>query len=237
MAFGGLGQTWASATKETEYEALPQHSAEASQPNKTRSTLQSICSALRANLTALRLISTAVQLVIVAMACFGLSQLVEQKLGRIIRVHRLSAEELSQAGWTRPTLSQSHLAGASGDVTMLSDAASKMIVKDFNALDEVSQSIKDQSLLILTPCRNCATTLPRYFDLVSNLTHPKDKTSIGILVGDESDNTVELVSEFMTKHQSEYHRLTLLRKDFSLPAMTELEGAARHSAYLQDQRR
>lgn len=197
----------------------------------SRRPSRSFLSNAKSVLSGCRLWVSLFQLAVVVLACFGISQFVEQKLGRLIRVHRLSDQELSQVGWSRPPLRTTFTSSP----TEPAHSHARPLVHDFQSSSSSPQTIQDQHLLILTPCRNCATTLPRYFELVESLDHPKDKTSIGFLVSDDTDDTVDLMSDFITRHQDEYRQLTLLRKDFSLPSM--LEGPARHSAYLQDQRR
>lgn len=197
-----------------------------------------------------RLLSALIHLAVIGFAAFGVASLVEEKLGRLVRVHRLTTEQLSQTGWERQPLVVSahddilsnnnnlhdHASESSSSASnQKQQSTSAAVFRDFSSNADAPASIDQQHLLILTPCRNCADTLERYFQLVTALDHPKQQTSIGFLVSDETDATVDLMTDFIAAHQDDYRRMTLLRKDFTIPDV--LEGSARHSAYLQDQRR
>ena len=93
-------------------------------------------------------------------------------------------------------------------------------------------------LLILCPLRNAASDLPRLFSLLDTFTHPFSNTSLGFLVGDEDDDTGNvlrnLVEERMEKEERRYKHVSLLHKDFKVEMPS---GANRHSYLLQSQRR
>lgn len=93
-------------------------------------------------------------------------------------------------------------------------------------------------LLILCPLRNSADDLPHLFEKLDNLHHPFANTSLGFLVGDEDDNTgnvlLDLVQERMHDQDRKYRHVTLLHKDFNVDMPS---GGARHSYLMQTQRR
>lgn len=93
-------------------------------------------------------------------------------------------------------------------------------------------------LLVLCPVRNAATDLVHLFDLLDSMKHPQANTSLGFLVGDEDDNTGDvlhdLVEQRMNDARRRYRHVTLLHKDFKVEMPS---GSARHAYLLQTQRR
>lgn len=88
------------------------------------------------------------------------------------------------------------------------------------------------SVLILTPMRNTAVHLDRYFDLVRRLQYPSSLLSIGILEGDSDDGTFERLLQCRTSHHARFQSFTLMRYDTGF----QIQGP-RWSAEIQAQRR
>lgn len=90
------------------------------------------------------------------------------------------------------------------------------------------------TVLVLTPVKDAAAHLPRYFDALAALDFPCDRMSLGLLEGDSTDATFELVSGRLGSLRGAYRRVTLARWDagFRLP-----EGVSRWAAPFQYPRR
>src|ERR1700754_1924353 len=62
---------------------------------------------------------------------------------------------------------------------------------DLNPIVSTSRALSNRErVLILTPLRDAAFHLPKYFDLLSELTYPHDLIDLGFLVGDSTDETM-----------------------------------------------
>jgi hypothetical protein len=80
--------------------------------------------------------------------------------------------------------------------------------------------VTDEPLvLVLTPAKQAAEHLARYFQLLSSLDYPKTRVSIGFLEGDSSDGTYDLLDARVPALQQEYRRVTLTKWDagFHMP--------------------
>ena len=90
------------------------------------------------------------------------------------------------------------------------------------------------TILILTPVKQAAAHLDRYFELIAQLDHPAEQISLGMLEGDSSDGTYELIEQRFERLRDRHRRVTLVRWDagFQFP-----EGVARWVAPLQLPRR
>lgn len=56
-------------------------------------------------------------------------------------------------------------------------------------------------MLILTPLRDAASYLPKYFDLLCELTYPHDLIDLAFLVGDSTDDTLAALSSELDRVQ------------------------------------
>ena len=74
-------------------------------------------------------------------------------------------------------------------------------------------------VLILTPMKNAARHLDRYFDGLRALDYPAGNLSLGILEGDSSDGTFERLEEMAARNSSRFRRMSLWRRNygFSMP--------------------
>ena len=73
--------------------------------------------------------------------------------------------------------------------------------------------------LVLTPVKQAASHLPRYFDALASLDYPTDRLSLGMLEGDSSDGTYELIAERTQAMRNAYRRVTVARwsSGFQIP--------------------
>ncbi|MER6997716.1 glycosyltransferase [Streptomyces sp. NPDC000410] len=71
-------------------------------------------------------------------------------------------------------------------------------------------------VLVLTPLKDAAAFLPGYLDRLRALDYPRDAISLGLLEGDSTDTTPELLQELLPGLEREFRRVTLVRRDFGL---------------------
>lgn len=88
------------------------------------------------------------------------------------------------------------------------------------------------TVLILTPVKNAAQLLPRYFELACSLDYPRDKLSLAFLEGDSEDGTDETLSRLAALHACEFARIDLFQRGFGF----RIDGL-RWAADLQYRRR
>lgn len=69
------------------------------------------------------------------------------------------------------------------------------------------------NVLVLTPVKQAAAHLSAYFAGLATLEHPAASLSIGILEGDSTDGTFELIADRLEELRSTYRRVTLTRWD------------------------
>ncbi|KAG2196212.1 hypothetical protein INT46_001709 [Mucor plumbeus] len=109
---------------------------------------------------------------------------------------------------------------------------------DLNQLQATSNSIsRQEKVLILTPLKNAAKYLPRYFELIDNMKYPKHLINIAFLVSDTTDDTVDILrstaNRFLNRYKNSYDSITIYEKDFKF----ELPEDKRHDFELQPLRR
>ena len=75
------------------------------------------------------------------------------------------------------------------------------------------------TLLILTPVKQAATHLERYFELLEGLSYPAAQLSLGMLEGDSTDATYASIAERLGTLRRRFRRVTLVRwsAGFQLP--------------------
>ena len=90
------------------------------------------------------------------------------------------------------------------------------------------------SVLILTPVKNAALHLSRYFALLDRLTYPAQLISLGLLESDSTDGTYEAVNEHLAGRRAAGQRAACWKKDFGyqIPRATP-----RWAHHIQIQRR
>ncbi len=69
-------------------------------------------------------------------------------------------------------------------------------------------------MLILTPVKQAAEHLDRYFRLLDQLSYPSELLSLGFLVSDSTDDTFARLQAKLPELQTTYERVTLVQRDF-----------------------
>lgn len=95
-------------------------------------------------------------------------------------------------------------------------------------------AISVPSVLILTPVKQAAGHLSRYFALIEQLEHPAERLSLGMLVSDSTDGTYEALEARLPELRSRLARVTLTRRDFGFELP---QGLPRWAAAWQRTRR
>jgi hypothetical protein len=78
-----------------------------------------------------------------------------------------------------------------------------------------SRAATPPRVLILTPVKQAAAHLERYFELLGRLDHPRDRLSLGLLESDSTDGTFELLEGRIAALREDYARVTLVKRDFA----------------------
>ncbi|KAJ1909059.1 hypothetical protein GGI09_003107 [Coemansia sp. S100] len=105
------------------------------------------------------------------------------------------------------------------ELDLFSDESRK-ILKTGEDLAPQTLDPDSDSLLILTPLKNSAKHLAKYFKLIDKLKYPRHKISLAFLVSDSTDNTLQLVVEAKKKYQEQgpkelqFKRFEVYRQDF-----------------------
>jgi hypothetical protein len=71
-------------------------------------------------------------------------------------------------------------------------------------------------VLILTPVKQAARHVGRYFDCLERLTYPPEQLSLGFLEGDSTDGTYQRLEQRLPELRRRYRRVTLEKRDFGL---------------------
>ncbi|KAJ6164206.1 Mannan polymerase II complex anp1 subunit [Penicillium chermesinum] len=113
---------------------------------------------------------------------------------------------------------------------------------DLNPISSTTQAVANRErVLILTPLRDAAPYLEKYFDLLYKLSYPHELIDLAFLVGDTKDDTLaNLASELdrIQNHADEkvrFRSATVIRKDFG--ADIEMSVEERHGFAAQGPRR
>jgi Anp1 len=91
-----------------------------------------------------------------------------------------------------------------------------------------------EHVLILTPVKEAARHLDRYFHALESLTYEPDLLSIGLLASDIADGTFERLDERRLALEARCRRVTLVRRDFGFQIP---DGVPRWAPALQLERR
>ncbi len=99
-----------------------------------------------------------------------------------------------------------------------------------------------ERVLILTPLRDAAPYLEKYFDLLSQLTYPHHLIDLGFLVGDSSDDTMAILSQEVERIQDRqdsvsFHDILIVEKDFGAGEIAKMDVEERHGFKAQGPRR
>jgi hypothetical protein len=157
------------------------------------------------------------KLIILCLALLGTTTIVGFATGLVQKTPLYTEKVLQDTGWARrPITLSSSSPSVEGENTRQKDIYAGVTIQDFSpispSLSALSSSSSSSSsldissldssspqtgpiksnelhLLILCPLRNASPDLPHLFKLLDSLDHPKSNTSLGFLVGDEDDDT------------------------------------------------
>ena len=114
---------------------------------------------------------------------------------------------------------------------------------DLNPIQSTPKAVSNEErVLILTPLRDAAPYLPKYFDLLSELTYPHHLIDLGFLVGDSTDDTLAILSAELARIQKTtdtlndpFNSVLIVEKDFGV--VTTQDVNERHGFAAQAPRR
>lgn len=95
-------------------------------------------------------------------------------------------------------------------------------------------SVPNDTVLILTPVKDAASHLDRYFTALETLTYPADRLSLAFLESDSVDGTYERLEGRLAGLRARYRSVSLFKKDFSFRIP---DGVPRWDASVQVARR
>ncbi|KAI4136808.1 MAG: hypothetical protein LQ341_005436 [Variospora aurantia] len=100
--------------------------------------------------------------------------------------------------------------------------------------------VNEERVLILTPLRDAAPYLSKYFDLLSELTYPHELIDLAFLVGDSTDDTLAVLSAELDRVQKRpdkipFRSALIVEKDFGVVVGAEVQE--RHGFAAQGPRR
>lgn len=114
---------------------------------------------------------------------------------------------------------------------------------DMNPIKSTPNALTNgERVLILTPLRDAAPYLSKYFDLLSQLTYPHHLIDLGFLVGDSTDDTLAVLSAEVDRIQARkdsvsFHDILIVEKDFGAGEIAAMTVEERHGFKAQGPRR
>lgn len=112
---------------------------------------------------------------------------------------------------------------------------------DLNPIKSTQRAVSNQErVLILTPLRDAAPYLTKYFDLLVELTYPHDLIDLAFLVGDSTDDTMAVLTSELDRIQkmpdsTPFHSATIIEKDFG--KVVDMNVQEKHGFAAQGPRR
>lgn len=110
---------------------------------------------------------------------------------------------------------------------------------DLNPIKSTTNAVNNEErVLILTPLKDAARYLSKYFELVAELTYPHHLIDLAFLVGDSTDETLAaLASELdrLQKRPDKFRSALVVQKDFNFQLSQDVEE--RHKFAAQGPRR
>ncbi|KAJ1999244.1 hypothetical protein H4R26_005146 [Coemansia thaxteri] len=137
--------------------------------------------------------------------------------------------------WLPKTTSHGKASWSDSELERLSSESRAILLSNKDVASQTLVPDKD-SLLILTPMKNNAVHLARYFALVDRLKYPRNKISIAFLVSDSTDQTQKMLIESKKWYQElapeemRFKRFDIYRQDF-------FYTLARDQRHLRDKQR
>lgn len=112
---------------------------------------------------------------------------------------------------------------------------------DLNPIKSTKKALQNEErILILTPLKDAAPYLAKYFELLAELTYPHDLIDIAFLVGDSSDDTMAVLAMELDRIQKRpdkipFRNAMVVEKDFGFQLSQSVED--RHGFEAQGPRR
>ena len=119
--------------------------------------------------------------------------------------------------------------------------SSSITTVDLNPIKSTPRALANQErVLILTPLRDAAPYLAKYFDLLSELTYSHDLIDLAFLVGDSIDDTLAVLGSELDRIQSRTDKIpfrsaTIVQKDFG--KVVDMSVQEKHGFAAQGPRR
>jgi hypothetical protein len=114
---------------------------------------------------------------------------------------------------------------------------------DLNPIKSTKNAIENKErILILTPLRDAAPYLPKYFDLLADLSYPHELIDLGFLISDTTDDTLAILASEIDRIQSggihglAFNSVKIIEKDFGVD-IAQGDVEERHSFKAQGPRR
>lgn len=112
---------------------------------------------------------------------------------------------------------------------------------NLNGIRSTRQAIdNEERVLLLTPLKDAAPYLSKYFELIAELTYPHRLIDLGFLVGDSTDDTMGVLAMELDRIQKRpdnipFNNVVVVEKDFGSHLSQSVED--RHSFEAQGPRR
>lgn len=112
---------------------------------------------------------------------------------------------------------------------------------DLNPIKSTRKAVaNEERVLILTPLKDAAPYLSKYFELLAELTYPHHLIDLAFLVSDSKDDTFAVLSSELDRIQKRpdqipFHSATVVEKDFGFHLSQDVKE--RHSFAAQGPRR
>lgn len=112
---------------------------------------------------------------------------------------------------------------------------------DLNPIKSTTKAVaNEERVLILTPLKDAARYLSKYFELIAKLTYPHHLIDLAFLVGDSTDDTLAVLAAELERIQKRpdnipFRSAMVVKKDFNFKLSQEVKE--RHSFEAQGPRR
>jgi hypothetical protein len=112
---------------------------------------------------------------------------------------------------------------------------------DLNPIKSTTKAVfNEERVLLLTPLKDAAPYLSKYFELLAELTYPHHLIDLAFLVSDSKDETMAVLASELDRIQSRkdkvpFHSAMVVEKDFNFQLSQKVED--RHSFEAQGPRR
>ncbi|KAJ2826333.1 hypothetical protein FBU31_003475 [Coemansia sp. 'formosensis'] len=168
--------------------------------------------------------------------------IIQEPVSEIKYIHALGYDYQPQPKdkphWIPKLVSNGKSNWITSELDSFSDESRKVLMSNKDVAPQTLDPDSD-SILILTPMKNSAKYITKYFELVERLEYPRDKISLAFLVSDSTDDTQKLLIKMQKKYQEEgpkemqFKRFDIFQQDF----FYALPHDQRHSPGRQRERR